>query len=181
MLNSQCGPIVRPLIGGKLRAVMRRVFKRQVSACVPGLIFCVFVSASWAQESGKDSVIGFVKTVRAEASVVIGGTPVKAQPGMAIQPGHVLKTGAGGSMGVTFKDNTVMSLGADTELVVDEYLYAPGKGDLKLAATLTRGTLQYISGIIAKLKPDAVNVKTPVGIIGVRGTRYLALVDEKNP
>ena len=50
-----------------------------------------------------------------------------------------------------------------------------------MAATLTQGTLQYISGIIARLKPDAVNVKTPLGIIGVRGTRYLALVNENNP
>jgi hypothetical protein len=75
----------------------------------------------------------------------------------------------------------MMSFGPDTEIVVDEYLYAPGKGDLKLGATLTRGTLQYISGVIAKLKPDAVSVKTPVGIIGVRGTRYVALVEEPRP
>ena len=60
-------------------------------------------------------------------------------------------------------------------------LYAPGNGDLKLWATFTKGTLQYVSGIIAKLKPDAVQVKTPAGIIGVRGTRFLARVDEVNP
>ena len=129
----------------------------------------------------QDAVIGHVKTVQPDAVVVVAGKSTAAQPGMALQAGYVLKTGRQGSMGVTFRDNTVMSLGPDTELVVDEYLYAPAKGDLKLGATLTRGTLQYISGIIARLKPDAVTVKTPVGIIGVRGTRYLALVDEKNP
>lgn len=129
----------------------------------------------------QDAVIGHVKTVQPGATVVIAGKSIAAQPGMALQAGYVLKTGKQGSMGVTFRDNTVVSLGPDTELVVNEYLYEPAKGDLKLVASLTRGTLQYISGIIAKLKPDAVTVKTPVGIIGVRGTRYLALVDEKNP
>lgn len=153
---------------------------RWAFAWLAGCLLWASVSAAFAQDAVKDTVIGFVKTVRADAWVVIGGTPVNAQPGMAVQAGHVLKTGPGGSLGVTFKDNTMMSLGPDTEIVVDEYLYAPGRGDLKLSATMTRGTLQYISGIIAKLKPDAVSVKTPVGIIGVRGTRYLALVDEKN-
>lgn len=129
----------------------------------------------------QDAVIGYVKTVQPDAAIVIAGKSTAAQPGMALQAGYLLMTGPRGSMGVTFRDNTVMSLGPDTHLVVDEYLYAPAKGDLKLGATLTRGTLQYISGIVAKLKPDAVTVKTPVGIIGVRGTRFLAQVDGKNP
>lgn len=170
------------MLNSKYRQKAQR--NRWVFAWVAGWMLWAGMSAAFAQdrarETAKDGVIGFVKTVRADAWLVIGGTPVKAQPGMAVQAGHVLKTGPSGSMGLTFKDNTMMSLGPDTEIVVDEYLYAPSQGDLKLSATLLRGTLQYISGIIAKLKPDAVSVKTPVGIIGVRGTRYLALIDEKN-
>ena len=52
------------------------------------------------------------------------------------------------------------------------------KGELKLSTQLTRGTLNYISGVIAKLKPTAVTVKTPTGIIGVRGTQFVAKVEE---
>ena len=131
----------------------------------------------WAQ----DNVIGYIKTVVPDASILVGGRTIKAIPGMPIQTGYVLKTGPQGSMGVTFRDNTMMSFGPSTELVVDEYLYAPGKGDLKLGATMARGTVQYISGVIAKLKPDAVMLKTPSGIIGVRGTRYVAMVEESRP
>jgi len=79
-------------------------------------------------------------------------------------------------MGVTFKDNTVMSFGPDTELTVDEYLYAPGKGQLKFSTSLLKGSLQVVSGVIAKLKPQSVTMKTPTGIIGVRGTRFLVKV-----
>jgi hypothetical protein len=80
-------------------------------------------------------------------------------------------------MGVTFQDNTMMSFGPDTEVVVDEYLYAPGSDQLKLGASMTRGTLHYVSGVIAKLKPEAVAIKTPTGTIGVRGTRFVAKVE----
>jgi hypothetical protein len=73
----------------------------------------------------------------------------------------------------------LVSLGPDTEVTIDEYLFAPANGELKLAASLAKGTLQYISGVIAKLRPEAVSVKTPTGIIGVRGTRFLAKVEEE--
>lgn len=129
----------------------------------------------------QDAVIGYVKTAQDDANLVVDGKTVKAQPGMPVQVGYVLKTGKPGSLGVTFRDNTMVSIGPDTEMVVDEYLFAPAKGEFKLAATLVKGTLQYISGVIAKLKPEAVTVKTPVGIIGVRGTRYVAMVEEVQP
>lgn len=131
-------------------------------------------STAWAE----DAIIGYVKTVQGEASVVADGKAAKAQPGTALRTGNILKTGAHSSMGVSFKDNTVMSFGPNTELIMDEYLYAPSKGELKLSASITKGTLQYISGVIAKLKPEAVTVKTPTGNIGVRGTHFLVKVPD---
>ena len=123
--------------------------------------------------------VGYVKTVTGEAFVVTASQSVKAQPGTAVLLGSLLKTSKASSMGVTFKDNTLMSFGPDTEMTVDEYLYAPAEGDLKLSTRLTRGTLNYVSGVIAKLKPTAVTVKTPTGIIGVRGTQFVAKVEQE--
>ena len=127
---------------------------------------------AWAQ-----GAIGFVKTVSGEASVTDAGRPVQARVGTPIRLGSVLKTGTTGSLGVTFKDNTVMSFGPDTEVVVDEYLYGPGKDDLKFGATVTRGTLNLVSGSIAKLKPEAAALRTPTGTIGVRGTQFVVKVE----
>jgi len=124
-----------------------------------------------------EAIIGYVKTVKGEAFVVKAGKPVKAVLGTTIHAGNVLKTSRNASMGVTFKDNTVMSFGPDTELTVDEYLYAPNKGNLKLGASLAKGTLAYLSGAIGKIKPDAVSVKTPTGTIGVRGTHFVVKVE----
>jgi hypothetical protein len=122
--------------------------------------------------------VGYVKTVSGVAWVTTAAQKVRAEPGVAIAIGSQLKTEPQASMGITFKDNTVMSFGPDTELTVDEFVYAPAQGQLGLGARLAKGSLNYISGVIAKLKPDAVTVKTPTGIIGVRGTHFVALVEE---
>jgi hypothetical protein len=122
--------------------------------------------------------VGYVKNVSGEAWVTTAGQRVSAQPGTAVLLGSLLKTTAAASMGVTFKDNTVMSFGPDTELTVDEFLYAPAQGQLQLGARLLKGSMNYVSGVIAKLKPEAVTVKTPAGIIGVRGTQFVARVEE---
>lgn len=137
------------------------------------LIASLFSATVYAEESA----IGFVKVVSGEANITASSGVTPAQPGTAVYLGNVLKTGENGSLGVTLIDNTLVSLGPDTEIIIDEYLYAPAKGELKLVARLAQGTLQYISGVIAKLRPEAVSVKTPTGIIGVRGTRFLAKVE----
>ena len=137
------------------------------------MILCLTAQSAWAQ----GDAIGFVKTVAGDARILDSGKAVIARPGTPLYLGSVLRTGEKGSLGVTFKDNTVMSFGPDTEVTIDDYLYAPAKGDLKLVASIAKGTLHYISGVIAKLKPEAVAVKTPTGIIGVRGTHFLAKVE----
>ena len=142
-----------------------------------GFILASAPLLAWSQAATEP--VGYVKTVTGEAFVVTASQSVKAQPGTAVLLGSLLKTSKASSMGVTFKDNTLMSFGPDTEMSVDEYLYAPAEGDLKLSTRLTRGTLNYVSGVIAKLKPTAVTVKTPTGIIGVRGTQFVAKVEQE--
>ena len=140
-----------------------------------GAVFCLGSPAALAQ----DGLIGFVKTVQAEASLIVDGKPIKAVPGMPLQTGFVIKTGPHGSLGMTLRDNTMMSVGPNTEFMVEQYLYSPGNGELKLWARLSRGTLQYVSGVIAKLKPEGVAIRIPTGVVGVRGTQFLLMVEDE--
>jgi hypothetical protein len=136
---------------------------------------------SWSNvATAQDSPpIGHVKTVKGVATVTTNGRTLNAQPGTPLYQGSALKTEAQSSMGVTFKDNTLMSFGPNTLLTVDEYLYEPAEGKLKLGTSMGKGTLNYVSGVIAQLKPEAVSVKTPAGMIGVRGTQFLLKVAEE--
>lgn len=140
-----------------------------------GLLLTLSGTAFLSQAQAE--TVGTVKTVTGEAWVTTAGQRVKAQVGTSVQLGSQLKTAKAASLGVTFKDNTLMSFGPDTELTVDEYLYSPVQGNVKLGASLNKGSLNYLSGMIAKLKPEAVSVKTPTGTIGTRGTQFLVNVE----
>lgn len=122
--------------------------------------------------------VGYIKTLTGNATVTTGANKVKAAVGGPVFQGSQIQTSAASSLGVTFKDNTIMSFGPDTQLTVDEYLYNPNQGQLKFGSKLTKGTLNYVSGAIAKLSPEAVAVKTPTGTIGVRGTHFVVKVDD---
>jgi hypothetical protein len=132
--------------------------------------------ASYAAPAN-DSIVGYVKTTQGDASLVRDGKAVKAAPGQAVQQATVLKTGKNASLGLTLKDNTLLSIGPDTELALDEFMFAPAQDQFKLDVRLTKGSLNYVSGIIAKLKPQAISVRTPTGNIGVRGTHFVAAIE----
>jgi hypothetical protein len=138
----------------------------------------LFFASMALQAFAQSEPVGYVKTVSGEAWVTTQGQKVKAQPGTPVSIGSQLRTQVGASLGVTFKDNTVMSFGPDSELTVDEYVYAPAQDQLRMGTRMSKGTLNYLSGTIAKLKPEAVSIKTPSGIIGVRGTQFLLRVEE---
>jgi hypothetical protein len=122
--------------------------------------------------------IGFVKTLQGGNAVIraLDDSERPAAIGGELNVGDTIRTDRRASLGLTLKDDTIMSVGPDTELTLEEYLFEPARGDLKLGSRLGRGTLQYVSGSIARLQPDAVSVKTPTGTIGVRGTRFVVRV-----
>ena len=150
--------------------------QRNVWRTLSGAMLATLPLLSLAQAAPEP--VGYVKTVAGEAWVITNDQRVKAQPGTPVLLGSRLLTSREGALGVAFKDNTRMSFGPDTELTVDEYLYAPAQGQLKLVTSLGKGSMNYVSGVIARLKPEAVTVKTPSGIIGVRGTQFVAKVED---
>ncbi len=150
--------------------------RRQLLATlVVGGLFSLLFKPSFAQTTL--GPVGMVKTVAGQAFLELNGQRVPAVLGSLVYLGSRLVTASGSTLGITFKDETVMSIGPDTQLVIDQYLFAPREGKLSLIASLTRGTLNYVSGQIAKLRPDGVNVNTPTGMIGVRGTQFVVRVD----
>jgi hypothetical protein len=119
---------------------------------------------------------GYVKTASGQVSIVSAGKTMPAQAGMAVAVGDVVRTGADGSLGITLKDNTMLSFGPSTTFTLEDFLFAPAESRLQLGGSIAAGSLHYVSGAIARLKPEAVRIKTPTGIIGVRGTRFVAVV-----
>ena len=114
---------------------------------------------------------GYVKVVTGAAVILRSGGEVPAHPGAAVYKRDGLRTGADGRLGVTLKDNTRVSLGPDSEILLAQFAFAPAEGQLALVLKLLRGSAEFVSGRIADLRPDAVRIETPNTIVGVRGTR----------
>ena len=114
---------------------------------------------------------GRVKVVSGSAFVVRQGMQVPAQVGQAVLESDSIRTGADGSVGVTLRDETRVSLGPNSEVLLSRFTYSPADSNFALTLRFVRGIAAYVSGHMAKLSPDSIRLETPASIVGVRGTR----------
>jgi hypothetical protein len=120
--------------------------------------------------SAQPVAAGHIKTVSGAATIVRERTTVPARPGDPVYATDTIRTGGDGAVGVTMRDDTRLSLGPNSEVRIDRYVYAPGEGGLGMVLKFLHGAAVYVSGRMAKLAPDSVRLETPSGIVGVRGT-----------
>lgn len=130
-------------------------------------------SAALAQPSGA----GTVKLLSGAVFIVRDGGVVPAKLGQPVFETDALRTGADGKVGVTLKDDTRVSLGPNSEVRLQRFVYSPADGGLGLVLQFVRGAAAYVSGRIAKLAPDSIRLETPAAIVGVRGTTLAVRVD----
>lgn len=122
--------------------------------------------------------VGQVKTAKGTVHVERDGKQLPASVGMPIRQSDALVTGADGSVGVTFSDNSLLSTGPNSVLVVDRYSFDSTTHAGRFDASLKKGTLAVVSGKMVKQSPDAMKVRTPAAIMGVRGTEFVVQVEE---
>ena len=78
---------------------------------------------------------------------------------------------------VLLLDETVLTLGEDSEVVMDEFIYDPVSKDGKIVSNIVSGTVKIITGEISKKDPDNLEIKMPTGTLGARGTEFVVLAD----
>jgi len=142
-------------------------------------LFAILLSAllSTTPAFADKTVIGSVKNTQGSAYVVRDGSNITATKGLKLFQNDILLTEGGSSMGVVLRDDTLISLGSNTKIAIDEFKFAPAKGELSILTRMARGIVTYISGQITKLSPESVRFETPTSTIGVRGTKFLVKVD----
>jgi hypothetical protein len=129
--------------------------------------------------AGASPAVGTVQKMSGPASIVRQGQTISASVGQEIFENDILETGRDGSMGVVFSDETLLSLGPESVLVVDQYVFAPRQGKFSIVLKMLRGTAAYLSGLISKLTPESAHFETPSASIGIRGTHFVVKVEEK--
>jgi hypothetical protein len=99
--------------------------------------------------------------------------------GGAVQVSDRVVTGAGSSVGITLKDNTLLSAGPNSTLELNKYIFDTTTNEGELNATVKRGSLAVISGKIAAASPRNVAFNTPTATLGVRGTEFVIEVSDE--
>lgn len=99
--------------------------------------------------------------------------------GQSVFLGDDIKVGDGGRMQVMLLDETIFTLGANSVMRIDEFVYDPAD-DTKntLSTSIKRGAFRFVSGQVAKRDANAMTVKLPSATIGVRGTSVAGEVDD---
>lgn len=122
--------------------------------------------------------IAQIKIVSGTVLVERGSQRLIGATGMRLQQSDVVRTGIDGSVGITFTDNTMMSAGPNSVIALDRYAFNSTTHEGRLDTSVRNGTLSVVSGKMAKQSPDAMTVKTPATILGVRGTEFFVQVGE---
>ena len=124
--------------------------------------------------------VGLVKVSRGNVQIERNGAKIAAPVGAAVQTSDVILTGADGSAGITFTDNSLVSVGPNSVFAIDKYTFDSTTHVGEFEGNLKKGRLAAISGKMVKQSPESMKIRTPSAIMGVRGTEFVVQVDEKN-
>ncbi|HET6787266.1 MAG TPA: FecR domain-containing protein [Aquabacterium sp.] len=147
--------------------------KSAICAALAMAVWCAPATAASASDT-----IGHIQTVAGVATVQRSGAALPATSGMALQRGDRVRTGQPGALGIVLTDDTTVSLGPNSELLLSQYDFEPKDKQFALVLKMLKGTFSYISGQIVKLAPGSAQLQTPDATIAVRGTKVLVQVQE---
>jgi hypothetical protein len=114
-----------------------------------------------AAEGARGEPIGVVDKVENEVQIASGGQAA-AIVGAEVRMQDELRSGADGRLKVTFRDSTVLILGANAIVVVDRYVLDPDRGAGEILLKTAQGAFRFVTGKIKQLEHKSITVVTPV-------------------
>lgn len=133
------------------------------------IVFVVmFALPAWADEEA-----GLIKIAKGDVNIERSAQKMKVSAGMPVFSGDKIATGADSSVGITLRDNTLLSVGPKSILILNRFAFNSVTHAGNLDASVKRGTLSVVSGKLTKNSPGNVKFRTPVAILGARGTEFV--------
>ena len=142
-----------------------------------GGVLTIMLAATTPVLADQIAPAGHVKIVTGTAFIVRQNVTLPARPGEPVFATDALRTGVDGTVGITLRDDTRLSLGPSSEVRLERYVYAPGEGGFGMVLKFMSGVATYVSGRMAKLAPDSIRLETPAAIVGVRGTTIAVRIE----
>lgn len=143
------------------------------------IAICLMIFCCTGMARAEEPRAGFVKNVSGQAFIERNKVIAPAKVKDRLMEKDILVTGHGGSMGVILQDNSVMSIGSNTRLVISQFAFEPADEKLSFSAQIKKGTVVYLTGLIAKLNHRGVKFETPAATCGIRGTHFAIKVEDQ--
>jgi hypothetical protein len=151
-----------------------QIMKQKRSAAV-GRLVRTAVAVSCLLTGGllqAQTVAGVVKKKVGTVEVVRDGNPLPVVIGSRLQAGDVIKTAPNSGVGLMLKDETRMSVGANSQVAIEKFSFDANSYAGSLLVNVTKGTLAMVSGLIAKNSPTAAQVKTPTATANLSASSF---------
>ena len=144
-----------------------------LAACF--LLFLILPAA--AEDS---SAIGRIIALRGQATISAADGAVARPLALksAIRIGESIKTGPRCRLQILFLDNTIVSLGPDSEFLVKDYAWDAGSGQGKMNSRVNEGAFRVLGGSITRSAPQNFLTETPSATIGIRGSMFAGRLHE---
>ena len=124
---------------------------------------------------------GTIKTSRGTVTIDHAGQQVVGSVGAPVFVGDRVRTGLDSYVGVTLRDNTMLTGGPESTLLITEFAFNADTHDGNILVSLLKGAFSVATGLIAKRSPESVKFKSPTMTLGIRGTEFIIEVDgDKN-
>ena len=132
--------------------------------------FLLLINSSQAAEkiSVEKQLIGIVGAI----SGTVKTETRELKTGDKIYLNETIFAGAESGTQLLLLDQSTFTIGSDSEVVMDTFIYDPATSDGKIVASVKQGSLKVISGLISKKNPDSLTVEVPEGTLGSRGTEF---------
>ncbi len=134
------------------------------------LTLCASTAHAQSQRSGT------LKAVQGDVTVVKGDTKQTALSGDGVVQADRIVTGANSAASLTLRDGTALVVGPNSNVSLARFEYEPTTQKGGLLVDVLQGSIRMVSGLIGKLNPEQVKVKTPTVVVGVRGTDFIVEV-----
>ncbi|MBO6784379.1 MAG: FecR domain-containing protein [Alphaproteobacteria bacterium] len=95
--------------------------------------------------------------------------------------GDMIESGPDSGLQIMLLDETVFTIGPSAAMTIDTFVYDPASGAGEVTTQVLKGAFRFVSGKVAKNEPSKMNVKTPVGTIGIRGTSAAGVITPVDP
>ena len=119
--------------------------------------------------------IGEVTALSGSAQLLRQSETITVAQGAEINENDLLKTAARSKAQVVLKDDTVITIGPQSEYLFERYMES---GDSEVVMQLKRGFFKTVTGKIGKIAPQRFKIKTKAATIGIRGTQFMAYVND---